>query len=290
MNKANKLGQQAYQDFLKDSLPSYAYQVDPIVKDQYYWTKKDSFFQNQKQSYEQTTPMLTQEQISKNKIQSKERLNRNLVRRQLLQEKSQQKCKKISLSVNNPESLIVNYHPVHLHNGIDNIWNHLELTDEKHLNFIYGPKTFQRQKRAISYIKDNTVADYELLEKKEQLKFTFRQNQLSTISSRRPTNSTTYSNPFQGKLILPKPSDTRHFLISSITPLDEHNSKVLFKHCKKHVLIDTERGLKTLKSLESPRIITQQSDPQDINDQITLFEKSFKNKCDLLEKPLYYQF
>lgn len=54
---------------------------------------------------------------------------------------------------------MVLYSPVHLVNNVDNSWNHLELTDKKHLNFICGSKSIERQRKGIKMIGDRLLAD-----------------------------------------------------------------------------------------------------------------------------------
>ncbi|CAD8076552.1 unnamed protein product [Paramecium sonneborni] len=235
--------------------------------------KRNQFFSKIAFTQQKPNELRNIDQLQKFKYESQLRLKRNEFRRTILQIKSKQKSSETSKYVVTDEDLnlpIFQRFPTHLENQIDNQWNHLELLDKKHLKQIYGPKTFNRQKKAISQIDNNFKADIELQQMKFQAQINFRNKMLKHDPLQESQKN---AQGLEINFLRQVRPEYKGMLLLNMTAIEQYHCPTLYSHVKKQDCLNsmqTRQKQQSIKNIRSKSFNTSQTeiDEQFINQKV----------------------
>ncbi|CAD8142771.1 unnamed protein product [Paramecium octaurelia] len=259
--------------------------------------KRNQFFSKIAFSQQKPNEQPNIEQFQKFKYESQLRLKRNEFRRTILEIKSKQKPTETSKYAITDEDLtlpLFQRSPTHLENSIDNQWNHLELLDKKHLKQIYGPKTFNRQKKAISQIDNNFQADIELQQMKFQAQVDFR-NKLLKHKSLQSSKGNVQGRDIS--FLRQTRPEYKGMVLLNMTTLEQYHCPTLYQHVKKYdcsTSMQTRQKQQSAKNVRSKSFNTQQTEMdeqscnqkayEEMNESLQRFEITLKERCQYLQK------
>ncbi|CAD8054323.1 unnamed protein product [Paramecium sonneborni] len=258
--------------------------------------KRNQFFSKITFTQQKADEQRNSDQLQKFKNESQVRLKRNEFRRTILEIKSKQRSLETSKYAVTDEDLaqpIFQRSPTHLENQIDNQWNHLEMLDKKHLKFIYGPKTFNRQKKAISQIDNNFKADIELQKLKFQAQMDFRNKLLKHNSFQTSKGN---AQGLEINFLRQVRPEYKGMLLLNLSSIEQQCCPTLYSHVKKFdssTSMQTRQKQQSTKNIRSKSFNTQQTEIEEqlsnqkvydeMNESLQRFEITLKERCQYLE-------